>query len=73
MPAGIRLGFGVGPLQGVVLADVNPARPSELIPLGEELAVRPENFQPMIHAIGHEETPLCIEDDGVRLVDIAWA
>src|SRR5207247_1754474 len=50
--------FGVGHIQRVgPLVDVHAARPAELEPLRDELAVRLEDLDPVVLSIAHEEPP----------------
>src|SRR6266446_780308 len=63
----------IGDVDGVVLVDPDPARPAELLPLGEELAVLVEDLEAAIGAVGDEQAPGRIESEPVRHVEFARA
>src|SRR6266849_531198 len=61
----------VGDVDHVVLVDPDAARPTELLPLGEELAVLVEDLDAAVGAVGDEQTPGGIEREPVRHVEFA--
>src|SRR5207244_4207079 len=50
--------FGVRDINIVVLVDVYPARPAELIPGVEQFHVLIEDLDPVVAAVADEKTPL---------------
>src|SRR5262249_1770722 len=63
----------VGDVHHVVLRNPEAARPSELFPGVEQLAVLIENLDPVVLAIADEQPALRIERDRVRLADLIRA
>src|SRR5258706_6312564 len=61
----------VGDVDAVVLVDPDPARPAELLPLGEELAVLVEDLEAAVGAVGDEQASGRIEREPVRHVELA--
>src|SRR5882672_10219426 len=61
----------IGGIENVVLVDVDPARPAELTPLGEELAVLIEDLDARIRTVGDEEPSLRIHRQPMRRVELA--
>src|SRR5262249_38773555 len=55
----------------VVLVDGNVARPPELLPFGNELAVRLENLNAVVGAVGHIDASQRIDSDAVRRIEFA--
>src|SRR5262249_62198540 len=53
----------IGDVDHVVLVDGNVARPPELFPFGNELAVRLENLNAIVGAVGDVDSPHRIEGD----------
>jgi hypothetical protein len=51
--------------------DGNVARPPELLPFGNELAVRLENLNAVVGAVGDVDASHRIESDAVRRVEFA--
>src|SRR5580704_8282212 len=70
--AGI-LGLRVGDVDHIVLVDERRARPAELLPFGEELAVRVEDLDAGVDPIGDKDPALGVERDAVRLVELTRA
>src|SRR5262249_20200503 len=66
-----RGGLRVGDVDHVVLVDYNVARPPKLLPFGNELAVRLENLNAVVGAIGDIDSSHRIEGDAVRRVEFA--
>src|SRR5579884_1893274 len=62
--------FRVGDVEHVALVDVKPARPAELLPLGDEAAILVENLDPVVAAVGDEQPSLRIHREAVRLVEL---
>src|ERR1043166_2937035 len=58
-------------IYGVVLPDVNTARPAELAPRREGLPLLVEDLDPVVAPVPHEEPPPGIHRQGVRLVQLA--
>src|SRR5262249_3971562 len=56
----------IGDVDHVVLVDGNVARPPELLPLSNELAVRLENLNAVVGAVGDVDASRRIERDAVR-------
>src|SRR5262249_3715242 len=63
----------IGDVDHVVLVDGNVARPSELLPFGNELAIGLENLNAIVGAVGDVDSPHRIEGDAVRRVEFAWS
>src|SRR5262245_38131417 len=61
----------IGDVDHVVLLDGNVARPPELLPFGNELAVRLENLIAVVGAVGDVDASHRIESDAVRRVEFA--
>src|SRR5262249_37145669 len=61
----------VGDIDLVVLVDPDTARPAELFPLGEELAVLVEDLEAAVGAVGDEQTAGGIECEPVRHIEFA--
>ena len=55
----------------VVPVDVDAARPAELLPLIEELAVLVEDLDAVVLAVADEQPPLRIDRERVRHVELA--
>ena len=53
--------------------DGDAARPAELPPLGDELAVLIEDLDAVVLAIADEQPAARVHRDGVRLADLAGA
>src|SRR5262249_1646910 len=68
---GARGRLGIGDVDHVVLVDENVARPPELLPFGNELAVRLENLNAVVGAVGDVDASHRIESDTVRRVEFA--
>src|SRR5262249_27449925 len=66
-------GFGVRNIDHVVSIDVDAARPTELEPLRDELAVLIENLDAIVLAITDEQPSSRIEDERVRNIEFARA
>ena len=66
-----RLGFRVGDVDHVVLVDEDAARPAELLPLVDELAVLIEDLDAVVVAIADEEPALRVDRERVRLIEFA--
>ena len=71
--AGIGPRLGVGDVDGVVPRDGDAARPAELTPFVEELAVLIEDLDPVVLAVADEQPAARIHRDRVRLADLAAA
>src|SRR6185295_13021441 len=65
--------LGIGRVEHVVLVDVDAARPAELPPLLEELAVLIEDLNAAVAAIADEQTSARIERERVRHVELPRA
>src|SRR5262249_86454 len=63
--------FRIAALDHVVLVDGHVARPPELLPFGNEFAVRLENLDAVVGAIGDIDAPHRIEGDAVRRIEFA--
>src|SRR5215468_10961171 len=63
--------LGIGGVDHVILVDGNVARPPELFPFGNKLAVRLENLNAVVGAVGDVDAPHRIESDAVRRVEFA--
>src|SRR5262249_52627691 len=64
----------IGHVDGVrLLVDEDPARPPELEPLRDELAVVVENLHPVVLTIAHEDAAARVERDGVWDIEFARA
>src|SRR5262245_3085396 len=61
----------IGDVDHVVLVDGNVARPPELLPLSNELAVRLENLNAVVGAVGDVDASRRIERDAVRRLEFA--
>src|SRR5262249_55507596 len=61
----------IGDVDHVVLVDGNVARPPELLPFGNELAVRLENLNAVVGAVGDVDASRRIERDAVRRLEFA--
>ena len=61
----------VGDVDDVVLVDEDAARPAELLPLGEELAVLVEDLDAAVDAVGDEQPAGGIDRQPVRRVELA--
>src|SRR5213593_4561637 len=76
-PASSRRGFATPtrtrnpPHKCFVLIDVNPARPAELFPLCDELAVLVEDLDPVVVPVADEQPAFGIHRERVRLVELA--
>ena len=55
------------------MIDKHPARPSELLPFRDEVAVLVEDLDAVVGAIAHEKPPLGIERQRMRAVELALA
>src|SRR6185437_4416749 len=69
--AGLVLGLRIGDVEHVVFVDIDRARPTELRPLGDELAVLVENLDAAVRAVGDKDAPLTVQRDAVRHVELA--
>src|SRR5689334_11251331 len=63
---GHRLGFRIRDIDVVLAVDIDAARPAELRPLVEKLAVLVENLNAVVLAVAHEQAGLRVHRDGVR-------
>src|SRR6185503_14027571 len=63
----------VGDIEDVVLVDIETARPAELTPLGEELALLVEDLNAAVGAVADEKAALRIHRERVRRVELAGA
>src|SRR5580765_3134461 len=61
-------GLRIGDVNAVLLVDVDAARPAELIPRVEQLAVLIENFDSVVASIADEQPTLRVHRQRVRLV-----
>src|SRR5215475_3177797 len=61
----------VGDIDLVVLVDPHAARPAELLPFGEELAVLVEDLEAVVGAVGDEQASGGIERKPVWYVELA--
>ena len=66
-----RARLGVGDVEHVVLVDEDAARPAELRPLVDELAVLVEDLDAVVAAVADEQAALRVERERVRLVELA--
>src|SRR5205814_9439066 len=75
LPAGVipgdRARFGIGDVNVVALVDEDAARPAELRPLVDEVAVAIENLNAVVVAIAHEQASPRVECERVRLIELA--
>ena len=71
LPSRHGLRFGVGHVDHVVLVDEDAARPAELRPLVDELAVLIEDLDPVVVAIADEQPAARIDRERVRLIELA--
>src|SRR5215831_15360766 len=63
--------LGVGDVDLVVLVDPDAARPTELLPLGDEVAVLIEDLEAVVGAVGDEQASGGVECEAVRGVEFA--
>ena len=68
-----RARLGVGDVDVVALVDEDPARPAELRPLLDEVAVLIEDLNAVVVAVADEQPPFGIERERVRLIEFARA
>src|SRR6266849_2898207 len=68
---GLVVRLRVGDVENVVLVDPDAARPAELLPLGEELAVLVEDLEAAVGAVGDEQTAGGIEREPMRHIEFA--
>src|SRR5215470_5593673 len=68
-----RLGFGIRDIDHVALVDEDAARPAELGPLVDELAILIENLDAVVAAVANEQAALRVHRDRVRPVKFAGA
>src|SRR4051812_24207383 len=68
--AAVGSGFRVGDVDRVVGRDGDATRPSELPPLRDEAAALVEDLDAVVLAIAHEQPPLRIDRDRVRLAHL---
>src|SRR5260370_9855166 len=61
-------GFGIADVQHIVLFDEDPARPAELLPLGDETAVLFEDLDAVVLAVSHVKPSPGIEGHQSRPV-----
>src|SRR5205823_14896471 len=67
------LGFGIRDVKHVVLVDENPARPSELFPCGDELAVLVEDHNTAVAAVGDKQPAPAIKGEHMWALQFAVA
>src|SRR5262249_2434611 len=60
----------IGDVNHVVLVDGNVARPPELLPFGNELAVRLENLNAVVGVVRHIDAPCGLQRATVRRVEL---
>src|SRR5688572_2715507 len=65
-----RSGLRIRNINHVVLVDRDAARPAELMPLGDELAVLIENLNAIVRAIANEQASLRIHRQRMRLIEL---
>src|ERR1700704_101170 len=68
VPCAIR--FVIGDVNDVILVDKNPAGLAELLPLIEKFSILIEDLDPVVSAVGNEETPFGIESQGVGRLEL---
>src|ERR1019366_2191419 len=75
LPAGMvfRVRICVGDIDVVLLVDVNPARPAELLRLPDKGALLVEDLNSSALAVSDEHPPLGINRDGVQATELARA
>src|SRR5947207_11574376 len=71
--AGVGARLRIGHVDRVVSGDGDAARPAELIPDIEELAVLIEDLDAVVLAVADEQTPARVHGDRVRLADLSRA
>src|SRR5215813_2336922 len=62
--------LGIRHVNGVVAIDEDPARPAELLPLRDEIAILVEDLNAVVAAVADEEPPLRIDCDRMRRVEL---
>src|SRR4029453_12855473 len=70
MVPGNRTRLGIRHIDVVALVDENAARPTEVGPLIEVVAVLIENLNPVVVAIADEQSAFGIECQAVRLIEL---
>src|SRR5256885_7476255 len=60
-------------VEDVLLVDEDAARPSELAPIGDELAILIEDLNPAVRAVGDIKPALGIHRESMRRIEFAWA
>ena len=77
LPAVVVLGngfrFGIGDVDDVVSVDEDAARPAELVPLIEEVAVLVEDLDAIVLAVADEQPAARVDGDRVRHVELTGA
>src|SRR5882757_8547506 len=68
-----RFRFGIGDIDGVVLVDEDAARPAELRPLVDEVAVLVEDLDAVVAAVAEKQPSLRIHRERMRTVHLAGA
>src|SRR5467141_4090453 len=68
VPCAIR--FVIGHVNDVILADKNPAGLAELLPLIEKFSILIEDLDPVVSAVGNEQTSFGIESQGVGRLEL---
>src|SRR5262245_26152927 len=61
----------IGHVKDVVAVNVDAARPAELLPLRDEIAILVEDLNAIVAAVADEDPSLRIDGDGVRRVELA--
>src|SRR6266478_2035732 len=69
VPCAIR--FVIGHVNDVILVDENPAGLAELLPLIEKFSILIEDLDPVVSAVGDEETSFRIESKRVGRLELA--
>src|SRR5229473_3385709 len=69
MVPGNGFGLGIRDIDHVVLVDEDPARPAELVPLVEEVALLVENLDAIVVAVADEQPSARIHRQGMGSVD----
>src|SRR5205809_4842249 len=68
-----RFRLRVGHENRVLLVDVDPARPAELLPLGQVLAILIEDLNPIVVPIADKQPALRVHRERMRLIEFVRA
>src|SRR6185369_7189879 len=63
--------LGVGDVDDVVPVDIDAARPAELAPDIQQLAVLVEDRDAVVPAVADEQPPAAVQGDGVRHLELS--